>query len=277
MKIVYTLGILILLGINFAYAVPEDSLQTYSITLEDGSELIGHILKEDELVVHFRTLTGIEMKLKRYLIVSLEPLKGRLEGTQFEMADPNDTRLLFAPTGRTLGKGEGYFSIYEVFFPMLAYGITDFVTISGGMSLFPGVEDQILYVAPKVRMIKSSKFEFSGGVLYSTVHGHNFGISYGVATIGDSKFSVTTGLGWGFVDGDFSKNPLFMFGFEGRISKRSKIISENWFPPGIEQGLLSLGIRFFGKKLAADFGLITSTNAEGSFPFLPWIGFAVNF
>lgn len=40
---------------------------------------------------------------------------------------------------------------------------------------------------------------------------------------------------------------------------------------------ISLGIRFFGSHLAADFGLITSPEASGSFPFFPWLGFAYNF
>ncbi len=40
---------------------------------------------------------------------------------------------------------------------------------------------------------------------------------------------------------------------------------------------ISLGIRFFGSHLAADFGLITSPDASGNFPFLPWLGFAYNF
>jgi hypothetical protein len=42
--------------------------------------------------------------------------------------DPNYSRLLFAPTGRPLKKGDGYFSDYEVLFPGLAVGLTDHVS-----------------------------------------------------------------------------------------------------------------------------------------------------
>ena len=35
-----------------------------------------------------------------------------------------------------LKKGEGYFSDYELFFPGIAYGVTDNVTIGGGFGSF---------------------------------------------------------------------------------------------------------------------------------------------
>ena len=72
---------------------------------------------------------------------------------------------------------------------------------------------------------------------------------------------------------------MLMLGLEIQISRVSKIISENWIFPATDESItfISLGIRFYGSNLAADFGLITSTEASGSFPFLPWLGFAYNF
>src|SRR5687768_16544543 len=37
----------------------------------------------------------------------------------------DDTRLFLAPTGRPLRGGEGYFSDHWIFFPGLAYGVSD--------------------------------------------------------------------------------------------------------------------------------------------------------
>lgn len=62
------------------------------------------------------------------------------------------------------------------------------------------------------------------------------------------------------------------------MSNSIKLLTENWIPHGEASGaLISLGIRFFGKHLAADFGLMTSTKANGSWPFIPWLGFCYNF
>jgi hypothetical protein len=47
---------------------------------------------------------------------------------------------------------------------------------------------------------------------------------------------------------------------------------------GSETKFLSLGIRLFGRKLAADFALMLPTNVDlEGFPFIPWIGFTYNF
>ena len=53
--------------------------------------------------------------------------------------DPNYSRLLFGPTGRPLKKGDGYFSDYELAFPGVAVGITDNLSIAGGISIVPGI------------------------------------------------------------------------------------------------------------------------------------------
>ena len=66
--------------------------------------------------------------------------------------DPNYSRLLFSPTGRPLKKGDGYFSDYELLFPGVAVGLTDNLSIAGGVSLIPGLglDEQVLYVSPKL-------------------------------------------------------------------------------------------------------------------------------
>ena len=261
----------------------EDTLNVKQVTLKDGSQLIGRIIEEDAEKIRFKTNAGVQMEIRRDLIeeiedIAVEEFKGEIRRT-----DPNRTRLLFAPTARTLPKGKGYFSVYEIFFPMAAVGITDFITLSGGISLFPGIERQILYFAPKVRFFEVEKSTLSGGLLYMVLPGSDggtLGILYGVYTYGTSSSALTVGLGWGLEDGEFSKKPLIVLGGELQIARSTKLITENWLLPGEAGTVLSLGIRFFGSRLAADFGLITHTDilkdAEG-FPFLPWIGFAYNF
>jgi hypothetical protein len=255
----------------------DDSLKVKQITLNDGSEVVGRILSEDALRIQFKTNSGIEMTIERGLIKEIKDLEMEEHEGSLRRVDPNQTRLLFSPTARPLKQGNGYFSVYEIFFPMVSYGLTDFFSFSGGFSLIPFAETQLLYIAPKINIINREEFALSGGVLYMTLTEESAGIAYGVATYGKSSGAVTVGLGWGFVEGDFSGNPMLVLGGELQISRSTKLITENWLPPGDNEAIISFGIRFFGARLAGDFGLITSTEPTEGFPFFPWLGFAYNF
>ena len=275
MKIFILVNIIFLFG-SIAVA-QDDTLNVKQVTLTDGSELVGRIVSESSEQISFITNSGIEMTIKRELIKEIINLVMEEHEGTMRRVDPNQTRLLFSPTARPLKKGKGYFSVYEIFFPMVSVGITDFIAFSGGISLIPGADTQLLYIAPKVNILNQEKFSLSGGVLYMTVTDESFGVAYGVATYGRSSGAVTVGLGWGFVDGDFSSKPLVVLGGELQVSGSVKLITENWILPGDSPAVISFGIRFFGASLATDFGLITSTESSEGFPFLPWLGFAYNF
>ena len=275
-KLKIFLAVILLVSFETIFA-QSDSTAIYRITLTDDSELLGMIESENDSLIFFITNAGLELSIDRAMIKEQKIMEGEWSGDTFLRKDPNQTRLLFSPTGRTLSAGEGYFSAYEIFFPFLAVGITDFITLSGGVSLFPGAEEQVIYIAPKVRVLHLENFDLSGGVLYCHVDEEDFGIFYGVASVGSSKASFTLGLGWGYADGETAESPAVMFGGEIQLSNSVKIVSENWKLPEEDNLFLSFGLRFFGEHLAADFGLVTTTGETEGFPFLPWIGFAYNF
>src|SRR5262245_9767297 len=81
--------------------------------------------------------------------------------------DPNYSRLLFAPTGRPLKKGDGYFSDYELVFPGVAVGVTDNFSIAGGVSIIPGLrlDRQVLYVSPRLGWNIGEKAAVSVGAI----------------------------------------------------------------------------------------------------------------
>lgn len=262
----------------------QDSLQnspvnpdTVKISLYDGSVLIGRVVSETDKVVVFETKSGIKSEIPKSQIKQRTAMTGRVVKGEVWNDDPNKTRLFFAPTGRPLNKGEGYFSVYEVFFPFLAVGITDRFTLAGGISLFPGVNQQLLYVAPKYCFFKQENVNISAGVLYMKVPevDRGIGIVYSVGTFGGKDKSITSGFGYGFAGSDFADNPLITLGGELRVGKYTKLITENWLFPGeADHPLLSLGIRFFGEKIAADFAFMIPAGADAT---IPWIGFAYNF
>ena len=68
-----------------------------------------------------------------------------------------------------------------------------------------------------------------------------------------------------------------MIGGDARLSRRLGLVTENYIFPGELEGvLLSLGMRFFGEKMALDFGLILPAARVGGV-LLPFAGFVVNF
>ncbi len=262
----------------------QDSSQVakvYRLLLTDGSEIVGTIVKEDSALVDFQSVSKIKMSVPRSQIKSIALVAGSVVDGEFRRSDPNYTRLFFAPTGRALKNGQGYFSAYEIFFPFIAVGVGDVVTLAGGISLLPGASSQIFYFAPKITPLHLQNFDLSAGILYINALGIDFsggGIVYGVGTYGSSDHALTVGLGWGFAGGEIANKPILLLGGEIRLSNSIKLISENWIPPGTDLVVYSFGFRFFGDNVAADLGFIRPSKMDtGGFPFIPWIGFAYNF
>jgi hypothetical protein len=266
----------------FLLAAP-DTTQTliYRIELTDASTLVGTISAENDTTIQFKTLAGLEITIRKKLIERKVQISSKIVEGKVWRTDPNQTRLFFAPTGRALKGSQGYFSVYELFFPFIAVGITDYITLAGGLSLFPGADQQLLYLAPKITPFQLDKFDLSAGLLYIFVPNNeeDAGIFYGVGTYGNETASLTLGLGFGFSGGDVEDKPVYVFGAELRSSNSVAFITENWYiPENDEFQIVSFGLRFFGENLAADFGLIHPLGADTrGFPFLPWLGFSYNF
>jgi hypothetical protein len=178
--------------------------------------------------------------------------------------DPNSTRLFFAPTARPLAKGEGYISSYFLFFPMVAYGVTDKVTLAGGTPIIPGLTGRMWYLAPKVTLLDRGRGSFAVGALgffapFEEESG-SVGILYGAGTFGSPDNALTLGAGWGYYtfdgEGDIANRPVIVVGGERRITRNMKLVTENWlgFNSGVS-GLATAGVRFIGGRLSADLGL----------------------
>jgi hypothetical protein len=251
------------------------------IVLIDNMVYLGKIVSESDTLIMLKTLSDEVIRIQKSKIKKRLVKYGIIRNGNFWHKDPNTSRLFFSPTARPLGQGNAYLSVIQIFFPFAAFGINDVLTFGGGISLFPGAKNQILYAAPKVTFVNSPKVGISGGVLYLSVSDDfNAGILYGVSSFGNSqKFSFTFGMGYGFAGNNIAENPILLVGFERRLSRSIKFISENWIVTGEDESFLSFGIRVFGEKLAADLALIRPIgNTDlNDFPFNAWLGFAYNF
>lgn len=227
---------------------------------------------------HLLALTLFAGVGTRALVAQSDSVR-KADSAAFEFANPNATRLYFAPTGRMLPKGEGYFSDFYIFFPGVNVGITDRVSIGGMMSVFPGIglQDQVYFLTPKVGLVQKKAVNVAVGALIAGWDGgaerETAGIMYGVGTWGSEDGSLTAGLGYGFVNGKVGSSPFVMIGGERRASNRVSFVTENWMLPGGEYGLASGGIRFLGKGMAVDFGLMTVLGARSFDGVAPILGF----
>ena len=255
-----------------------DSAHLQQITLRDGSTIFGRVVATAGDSVTFQTTEAgsIQLAIGSVKDVKLIGSSDIRDGTYW-FPNPNSTRLFFAPTGQMLKQGEGYVSDYELFFPGVAVGLTDNITIGGGMSLIPAaVEDQAFYLTPKVGFSVADKVHLAAGVLFVGAKGGTGGVYYGVGTFGDGNASVSLGAGYGFAGGKVESKPVAMLGGEYRLSKRIGFVTENYLLPISEDNVLySFGLRFMGEKLTTDLALF---NVAGSGAIgLPFVDFVFSF
>jgi hypothetical protein len=236
------------------------------VHLRDGSVLFGTIEASDDDHIVFRTIGGAEIRIARDSIVSIAPAKGEVVNGEFRPSDPTATRLLFAPTGRALKRGDGYFGVYEFIMPFVQVGLTDRISIGGGTPLVFGVDesDRPFWVTPKVQILNTKRAQVAAGVMHIVApEVGSLGIAYGVVTTGGPDASLTVGAGAGYrrYEGDNAATTIVMIGGERGLRRGVKFITENYVWTGGD-GILSGGIRFYGDRLSADVALFAPIGAD---------------
>jgi hypothetical protein len=258
----------------------------YEVRLSDGSVLYGRVTGQSAEELALETPAGATVRLRRSQIVSLAPMRGRIVDGGVWGEDPHATRLFFGPTARAVPRGEGYLGVYELFFPFVTYGVTDRFTISAGTPIAPLIIGEIFYLAPKYEVLRTPRASAALGVLalFATEEAldGSAGLLYGVGTFGQPDRALTVGATVPFIatggDGDVGDDPAFMLGGEARLSRRTKFITENYVMPGDDGGaLVSGGVRFFGERLSADFGVGAAFGSGDSGCCLPLVNFVYTF
>jgi hypothetical protein len=263
---------------------PKD--KTQMITMQDGSTLVGRITAIGDSDVKFQTdmgeMTIVIAKIREIKEVSVSSIKGG----QYWFPNPNRTRLLWGPTARTLDAGKGYFYDLWIFFPGLAYGITDNFMIAGGASIIPGVDNQMFYVMPKLGFAAGKNLDLAVSLQAFRLWDETFYFGLGNMTYGTDDRSITCGLGVAFTDEKMADKPAATLGGECRLSRRTALVGESWFIPGdADEGVLAIGaLRLFGEQLTVDIGVGLSlesnsvdVTAEDEIDWLPYVDFVWNF
>jgi hypothetical protein len=285
---VVTLAILLAgLSVTAAAAEPQapadrsprqQSLVLDELLLKDGSRLYGAVERETNDEIVFRTQAGAVVTVRREDIARLRRVEGSIVGAEFWRADPNATRLFFAPTGRALPKGEVYVGVFEFLMPFVQVGITDRFSIGGGTPLVFGFGDgwqRPFWVTPKLQVYTGARAQLSVGTFHVfDTGGEGGGLAYAVGTFGGRDASVTLGIG-GTYTGFEGGGGVVMAGGERQVARNIKLLTENYVWKG-RDGILTGGIRFFGEQLSADIGLAVPMGV-GEFVAFPIVNFVYVF
>ena len=259
---------------------PAPSTELIELVLRDGSRVYGTIERQTEQEVVLKTASGAVMTAQTAHILTIKRVKGRVVAGEFQRSDPTATRLFFAPTGRQLKRGEAYFAMHQVLMPTLQVGITDRISFGGGTPLiFFGDGDdgweRPFWVTPKVQLVNAGRVQVAAGVFHGfNVDGEGGGIAYGVMTAGSDSAAVTGGAGLAYA-ADGGRSVVIMLGGDRQLSRSVKLVTENYVWQGGD-GIVSLGVRFFGEQLSADVGLAVPVGADDLFVF-PVVNFVYSF
>ena len=256
--------------------IPAPSNTIYEVRLGDGSVVFARVVDLDEERVVFETVGGARLDVERIAIEAVRPATGQVVEGEFWTEDPGGTRLFFTSTGRSLRGGESYIGTYVVVLPFAAVGITDRFTIVGGAPILFG-ELEPFYLGPKFQIIRQAEVQASVGTLAFFFDDEVVGVVYGVATFGDTEKALSAGIGYFYSGDEVLNEPAFMLGGETRVSRRIKLITENYVLPDAVGVVLSGGVRIIGDRFNTEVGAMGAIADGDGGCCVPLINFSYSF
>lgn len=229
--------------------------EVFELVLRDGSRVFGTVERETAQDVVFRTSAGATVTARREDILALRRVRGHVAHGEFRRTDEHRSRLFFAPTARSLDRGQVSVGVFQFLAPFVQVGVTDQFSVGGGTPLIFGIDDwdRPFWLTPKMRVYNGESAQAAVGVLHVfDASGRTAGIGYGVTTIGSSDNAVTAGAGVAYAGDD--RGGLVMVGGERRVRANLKLITENYLWKG-GNGFVSGGVRFIGERLSADLAI----------------------
>lgn len=239
-----------------------DSLSngTVEILLKDGILIKGIVLNEtkDSIVVeteYVGTVSIPKSKIEKFSRWQESAAPNDLSTGP----DPNKVSEFAMPTGNTIPKGMGYVGDYELFFLEGGMGLTDWLMANLGLLIVPiPIQDQVINYGLKARIYQvPDKFSLAVGLqLITPFDGSgSSGMWYGAVTIGNDERKGNVAFGTTFGPNGAS-TPILALSADDRIGEHTKFLAEGWFFTNEKYGLLMFGVRFFGRNLSGDIGMM---------------------
>jgi len=272
---------------NVKEIVSENMNELYHFKLINGNELYGKIVKrtKSDVIIESKTLGTVTLPYGNIKSMNIAK-EGNMVGNDFWFSNPNNTRYYFAPSAYNLKKGEAYYQNVYLIMNSANYGITDNISIGGGVILPFAV-----YLTPKISFKITERFHAGVGVFAGVIPGPStFGIGYGLITYGSNEHNLTIGTGYGFFEDEVMKHPIVTINGMTRISKRIALVTENWMIPDVDRDdtfnteknvyrpFFSFGLRTMWEKITLDFALVNGYEiSEILLVGLPYIDFVYKF
>ena len=266
---------------------PSSIKQLYTITLKDGTQLRGQLIRQDSVEAVIRTNNLGEIRLKPDQIVRIEQVGARTEGETFPNLFPQTMRI--APTAFSAEKGRVYFRNYLLYFSQFEYGIND--NWSVGTTFFSFAPTNLFSLNTKVSFPIGNRVRLGVNAQYAALRFDNFllnnnlfadiGYVQGIISTGDRRNNTTYGIGWSIANGNVSRNFIGTFGLVRKVSPKLTFIAENLvlFGSGTSEfaAILSAGIRFDRRRHAFDLAayapLIIERNYSPTFTLTPYASY----
>jgi hypothetical protein len=272
---VFILAVILLMslgqtGIFSQVNVTDNQTRNVMITLKNGSAFHGKIVAENALEINLDVENVGMIIIKKDQIKSLVILDStNFKNGKFWFPNPNYSRYFVSPAIQ-LKKGDGYYQNIDLSANTVSYGITNFLSIGGGLELYSTLSGHPVFILmPKFGFKVGKSFWLGGGILYLNAPEvisdfSGLGIGYGSATVGDENNNASLGAGWGFAGNEWSKKPIITISGMTRVSRRFALITENWIIPGYT--VFSYGVRFLAEKTSIDIGFVNSRDIIKVFP-----------
>jgi hypothetical protein len=278
------------LAIGQSNEIQVDTNNIYKVELRDGSVFYGNIFYQDSVKIELRTTSIPKLDIPLSKILKLDELdKSNFRNGKYWFNNPHATRYLHGPSAFNLKKGEGYYKNTMLIMNSFNYGITDNISIGGGIEListFGSILTEsfnpIFFITPKVSYKVANNIHAGAGVIYVNVPGFledrtGMGIAYGIGTYGTEEYNMTAGVGYGFIQGTLANNPVLTLSGMARISRRTALVTESWFiPMDGYNGMHTYGIRFLAEKTAIDLAFINNPDIASAIIIgIPYVSFSV--
>lgn len=285
------LAVLLALVVLAPSVSAQDRADLRRVLLTDGTVLIGFVEDESADPVVLRSENGVEQRIPRSQVAEI----GALLGGRFFRIDPTRTRLVFSPTGRTLGGGRTRVGTLFYIIPNATVGLSDRIDVSGTLPFTFGSNSfaALPVIGAKVGLVDAGSFAMAIGAnaiipLASDedVNGSFALTPYGAVSIGDELRSVSVSV-TGFIGGSIeaadditaADGVLLAGGGEIQINNGVKLLLDVGVPVGEGTSGVGVfpGVRLFGDRYSVDvFGVIAG--GEGSVGgFAPIASFAFTF
>ena len=180
--------------------------RTYTITLKDGTQLRGELVRQDSVEAIIRTQNLGEVRVQASQIVRMEQIGAATESETGTYPNIFPQTMRFSPTAFSAEKGRVYYHNYALYLSQFEYGVSDNFSI--GTTFFTFVPSALFslnakFTAPvgqRVRLGVQAQYVSIGadGIFFSgnnTVNARaGAGYLQGIVTTGDRQNNTTFGL-----------------------------------------------------------------------------------